>query len=124
MRSSFASRQPFTGSLDELRIYNRSLEPEELDQLCSIISSTDEAARAPELSLFPNPTYGQVRIISESNIKLISGEIYDLNGSLFQEIEESEFNIQGSPGIYIAVLRYENGAVATKKIVKSHIDKL
>jgi len=119
-----SSTQPFTGSLDELRIYNRSLEPEELNQLCSVINSTDESAGAPELSFIPNPTTGNIQIIKASDIQLVSGKIYDVNGSFVEDIEELNFNISGAPGIYIAVLRYENGTISTHKIVKSHSAKL
>lgn len=117
------SAQPYKGALDELRIYDRSLVQEEVEELCSSISSVEKLTEVPEVEIYPVPSNGNINIVNKSNYGLISGKVYDIGGSLVMDFSEPKFYIEGPVGVYLLVLRFENGSTSTHRVVKSHMGR-
>ncbi len=71
-----------------------------------------------EIQFFPNPTSGVVNIKSNHTIKSI--KIYNELGQLIKKWNsENRLNIQSIPnGLYLIIIKFDNGRVATKKLLK------
>ena len=68
------------GSLDEVRIYDKALPPDEiatLKSLWTIITDVENGIDA-DFSLYPNPSKGAIRIVGLENIKNV--EVRDMTG--------------------------------------------
>lgn len=102
----------FNGALDDIRLYNRTLNTAEISALynnqlsCSAITSVSK--HVPSLadhSVYPNPSSGSVTLkVAYVAGKSFSFEIFDLSGKKVREI----LNIQGSE-ILIEREALENG---------------
>lgn len=73
------------------------------------------------VSVYPNPTTGQFRI-QNSESRIQSVEVYDVYGKLISNMEVNDNDVtidisNYNNGIYVALIRTENGTV-TKKVVK------
>ncbi|WP_367390242.1 LamG-like jellyroll fold domain-containing protein [Lewinella sp. LCG006] len=87
-------RRPFTGSIDELRFYNRSLTEEECSVLAGKTLSQEEQEESnANCSLFPNP------MVSGSNLFLFNQnnepinrpiEVYTIAGQYLTTIQQGE----------------------------------
>ncbi|MDL2296947.1 T9SS type A sorting domain-containing protein [Bacteroidales bacterium OttesenSCG-928-E04] len=86
----------------------------------SKFNRTDNIAK-PEfgtISLFPNPTTGELRIKSEES-RTENVQLFDVYGKLVLETHQLQFNISHLPvGMYFVKINTENGSV-TKKVVKN-----
>ena len=74
-----------------------------------------------ELSIFPVPAKNILNIKTNSNISLISAEIFDLQGRLVQKsnIENESINVQSlTSGTYIILLSDSNNKIYTQKFTK------
>jgi hypothetical protein len=96
------------GSLDEVRIYDKALAPDEIAVLNSVWNSTTEVPDETHhgFALYPNPSQGMINITGVHGIKNI--QIWDLLGkeipvtSVFEE-SESHYHVQfeSSPGMVL-----------------------
>lgn len=123
----------FGGLADDLRIYNRALSQEDIDDLyanpeysCSITTSiADNKQIETSLNLYPNPATNIITISSDelSNNKNLSVEIVNSLGAVIlsqNSITENDntINIQSlSNGIYFVQIKTDNKIMATKKLV-------
>ena len=96
-----------SGTLDEVRIYNNTLLPDEIISLKStwnIITNIQEEAH-DEFILYPNPSNGTITITGTDGIKNI--EVWDTTGRIvptsYSSREGSFFEVEvhPSPGIFI-----------------------
>jgi len=118
------SIQPYAGNIDELRIYDRQLSMEEIELLCSQVNTTANIERINKVEIFPNPTNGNVTIVPKKETKLASGKVYDLNGSFIMNMESPNFQLIGSQGVYLLVLRFEDGTTSLHRIIKTNTDRV
>lgn len=110
----------FKGSIDDVLIYNRALNLEEIDMVFNDIStSTKESIYSAAVSLAPNPTHNVVNIKNTSDHKILSYSLYNSAGQELQAgTYQSELNISNQPsGLYYISLRFEDGSV-TKRVLK------
>jgi hypothetical protein len=83
-------RRAFTGSIDELRFYNRSLTEEERSLLCGKIIPEEENSNC---SLFPNPLIsgGNLFLYNQNNQPINSTlEVYSVVGKYLTTIQQGE----------------------------------
>lgn len=100
--------------LDDLKIYSGILTDAEVTAL----STNDFEANDLKFSLYPNPANDIVSIDLENEIKTV--EVYSLQGQKVLSSKEKQVNISNlSKGIYMVRVEDENGAIATKKLVKN-----
>ena len=76
------------------------------------------------ISLFPNPTNGQLTVFNENNMDIETITVIDINGRIIQElvVEESSININFSianiaQGIYFVKIQTDEASVV-KRILK------
>ena len=113
---------PFTrayrGSMDELRLYNRSLSQDELNILCGLVSTDDLANETAEFNTFLLPNlvkYGQTfHIQTETPVKNVKA--YAMNGAYF-----GQFSSDNTPilpvGMYLIVIELTDGIQIVRKLV-------
>lgn len=116
---------PFTGSLDNLRFYNRAINASEVNQLyltdpacidvTSVISFPDAKN---ELKIFPNPSSGTfyIKCDKDDEIKLINTLGQTLKAFSVKAGEVFEVN-EVPEGIYFIIGKSENGKWQKKVIV-------
>lgn len=76
--SSDGSEFHFKGRIDDIRVYNCALSAEEIATLCDINTATVEQAQSAEITAYPNPTKGLVRL---SNVPMNSvPQAFDATG--------------------------------------------
>ncbi len=87
------------------------------------VLSTSQLEENRKLSIFPNPTTGQLTVISDEVIELL--EIVDVNGKLVYseklkvKSEKTTLNLNHlSKGIYYIKAMHSNGTVSQQKIIK------
>ncbi len=122
-RSTPHSENPYSGSLDEIMIFNKALTATEVQQVYSLTNGINENIQCPEVSIFPNPTKSEIQISSEAQI--LSIKIMDLNG---REVQ-TETNFAGdknthtlnlaeiNQGVYYMIVETKSG-IKTEKIIK------
>lgn len=77
---------------------------------------TDNNILKKEIKISPNPTFGEVNIISEK--KILSVSILDFSGKQLIETEEKNFDISFlKPGVYFVNIQTQTGAY-NQKIIK------
>lgn len=115
---------PFTGSMDNLRFYNRIINTNEITQLYSTdpacINETSVASLSDpktELKIFPNPSTGKFIINTTEEINEII--IYDMLGKfVLRSSDKAEIDLNNRPaGIYFAKIKV-NGIIVTHKVIK------
>jgi hypothetical protein len=112
----------YKGSIDEVRIYNRTLSQSEKKLLCDKITGNVEEPQArQDVLIYPNPNTGIVRIESEKEIGEV--KIYANNGVLIRDISKSMHQLDISDlsnGMYVVRIFDRNGmAIAVEKILKN-----
>lgn len=92
-----------------------------LDLPCSTVSTEPILAPASvQLMVAPNPALESVRFTAKSGEKILSIELYDINGRLIQNhtsINNTQFDMNRNgvtPGFYVAKIRFEGGVIAQK----------
>lgn len=77
-------------SLDDFNIWNRELTQNEIQEICSRKANIDDVqVESLNVSIFPNPLTDLLVISNKTNTKLLSCQIFDLNGHLIYEQELS-----------------------------------
>jgi hypothetical protein len=76
------------------------------------------------ISLYPNPTIGEVNILNKNDIKIDNISVFDLSGKLMDQIQpSSDGNIQFDinhlkSGVYIIRINTSQGEIFRKMIKK------
>ncbi len=76
------------------------------------------------LTVYPNPSNNEVNFISESSEKILGFQLFDLSGRVIFEIDELNTTMftlkrnQLSNGMYIAKLRFEEGLLTRRIVLK------
>ena len=84
----------------------------------SAVLGTDEIITKSSLKVYPNPISDIVNITSDKKISAVS--INDLSGKKLIETKETKLNIKSfSKGIYLLTVKYEDGIIENKKIIKN-----
>lgn len=85
----------------------------------SPLLGTVDASMKQQLSVYPNPTNGEVNIVSKSNVKNV--QLMDMNGKVIKNFSSvNQLNISSvTAGVYLLKITTEDGkSVATKLIKK------
>lgn len=101
------------------------------DGTCTVTSACEaittvgvmENSFGSEISVYPNPTDGEITINLGANYNNITIEVKDITGQLIQNntyesAENVSLNINGADGLYLINIRSENGENAMLRIVK------
>ena len=79
---------------------------------------------APNITIYPNPTTGELKIMNNEQLTMNNVEIFDVYGRKIFNFQLSTFNsidISDLPvGLYFARIRTENGVI-TRKIIKKPV---
>jgi hypothetical protein len=75
------------------------------------------------LSLFPNPTSGNLsielgQIFNEVTIKVMNVTGQTLSSKSFRSTDQIDFNIEGTSGVYLLEIRTDEGDLTTIKVLK------
>ncbi|GAB4294420.1 MAG: hypothetical protein Kow0068_19260 [Marinilabiliales bacterium] len=117
------SGDPFNGTIDDLRIYNRALTESEItaiyNETVSIVENTFDVSPV----IYPNPTNGHVKIKFSEIQNNISITVSDVNGKLLSQSKTSntnliEVNIDGTSGIYLLNVNSGNNRFVVKLLKK------
>ncbi len=119
----------FNGNLDDFRIYNYELSPEEIAKLVSDVNTSANyfAERRISLNVYPNPANEVLnfRTFTSNDIKKATLSLYNVYGKVvFQEntdnAAEGEIHVADFPsGVYMLKVSNEFGML-TKKIIINH----
>jgi len=115
----------FNGLIDEVRIYSRSLNEDEIDNVCNqgILNSSDDiTSNIEEFFLFPNPTINNLNISTE--IPYISEciyKIYSVDGKIISEGNLiAPITVDGiNSGFYYLSIFFEGKFIVGSKFVKN-----
>jgi len=79
------------------------------------VSNAEDKSLNDAISIFPNPTAGQISI--DTDLKIESVEIYDLAGRFIQKEKTNSFELENrSSGIYFLKIKTKKG-IAVKRII-------
>ncbi len=122
-RSTPHSEYPYSGSLDEIMIFNKALTATEVQQVYSLTNGINKNIQCHEITFFPNPTKSEIQINAEDEILLI--KLIDLKGQVL--LTETNFagdenmhtlNIaEINQGVYYMIVETKAG-IKTEKIIK------
>lgn len=109
----------FSGTIDELFIYDRMLTIAEINAVkdnTSTLSNNNFQSSNLILNLYPNPAKDILSIDLDSDIKFV--EIYSLQGQKVLNSTNKDVNVSGlSKGIYFVKVQDVNDNIASKKLV-------
>ena len=116
----------FKGKLDEIRIYNRILNSQEIDSLCNvvIVSNTEIEKQDIAIKIFPNPADDAIFI--ETNQEINGIRIFDVLGKEQRYIKANNIRFLSNmeldtstmpPGIYIIEVDIAGNKIRRKVIV-------
>ncbi|WP_420573796.1 LamG-like jellyroll fold domain-containing protein [Kordia sp.] len=116
--------QNFTGSLNNIHIYDRILsicEIEEMSQVLSVVEHTD--SKQINFSIYPNPTNGVFLIDLKDRYAKVNLQIFDITGKLIKEEHYSQTQLVTSKlevakGIYIVKVFIGNNNPFVSKLIK------
>lgn len=118
----FAANQCGYAKYDDVRFYDNSLTPAEINSNCAMLISVKEYEKF-QMSVYPNPAQGSVlRIKNTNNIQNFSLSISSLDGrnlevTNFRNDSDINLNIEYlKPGIYFLKLFYEGNTSVIKFI--------
>lgn len=117
----------FHGNIDDVRIYNRALDVNEILALCNEgVVSIEEQKEAPSMQIYPNPTNSIVTVNIE-NKESVNGYKIEINNLLGQTVYTNSINSTnnsidlsglGNKGVYfVKVLDENNNVVDVQKVV-------
>lgn len=115
---------PFTGSMDNIKFYNRILNANEVNQLfltdpaCTELTSVSTYSDTKsELNIFPNPSTGKINIKTNDEISEI--KVYDLLGNfILHSNNKTQIDISDMPsGVYILKVKIK-AEMYNYKIIK------
>jgi hypothetical protein len=113
------------GSLDEIRIYDEALSPDEIRELPALWNNDITSIggeRDPGLKVYPNPSQGMMHI--SANETIVSVEIRDLTGTRIytspygMKRSSVEVDFDAAPGIYIVRIETSEKLFYRKIIMK------
>lgn len=112
--------------VDEVRIYNRELWPDEMDSLCAtaVFAKIPESEENPvNLNIFPNPANDLITITSTQSLENSKVQIYSMNGKMLlsKEIFESTIELDVTSfecGTYIVRI-IQNNQTLHKRFIKN-----
>ncbi len=114
----------FTGVLDDILVYDRKLNNQEIMDIFAVLSIEDIDAFSSQIKVFPNPVESSLSITYNRSLGTIkSYTITDMGGRLIFESEfigpENTVNLNTlSTGMYMLTLKTIDGISITKKIIK------
>jgi concanavalin A-like lectin/glucanase superfamily protein/type IX secretion system substrate protein len=117
----------FHGNIDDVRIYNRALDVNEILALCNEgVVSIEEQKESPSMQIYPNPTNSIVTVNIE-NKESVNGYKIEINNLLGQTVYTNSINSTnnsidlsglGNKGVYfVKVLDENNNVVDVQKVV-------
>lgn len=122
IRSLGSYTRAFTGAIDDLRIYNRALNLEEIELLCSFgftsdIEEISSISESKEASVYPNPLYGnKLHIETNSIVPIERVLLIDYSGKTVAEINNSV--VPDLPnGMYLVRIIFNDQSEMSKKIL-------
>lgn len=102
----FTGSATLTSAIDNIKI-------SAIDEATLAVNNTSKSA----LSIYPNPATDVVNILSDKKISTVS--LYDAVGRIALQSVNNTINIENlAKGNYIISIKYADGSVETKKIVK------
>lgn len=83
------------------------------------LTSTEEQLNEPiNLTIFPNPVSGKLKIETEEGVKIQSVELYNVKGIKLNSFQSELVDLNGhGPGVYFLKIRYKGYKELTRKIV-------
>ncbi|MEO0778843.1 MAG: LamG-like jellyroll fold domain-containing protein [Bacteroidota bacterium] len=119
---SIDQRRPFTGALDEVRIYTRALNPEDIQHLKEFRTPVSLAAAPPlagQVQILPNPVIGdEFWLENQSELDLQRLRLYDNQGRLVREFGE-RYELSGIlPGVYYLEIELAGQQRVAKKLLR------
>lgn len=111
------SRQPYTGALDEIRIYNRTLNKEEIEALFNKeTSNLIETKENSRIKIFPNPTFNSLNIETSNPNSIIENQIFNSYGTHIFSSKSNNLSFNQT-GIYFVKTLFRNGQSEINKII-------
>jgi Concanavalin A-like lectin/glucanases superfamily/Secretion system C-terminal sorting domain/Purple acid Phosphatase, N-terminal domain len=110
----------FTGSLDELYLYNRALTDTEILAVMGngngTLANVDFITNNLKATIYPNPTSDNFSIEMENEVKSV--EIYSIQGHKVMTSNSKDINVSNlSKGMYLVRIEDSNNAVSTQKLI-------
>lgn len=103
---------PFTGELNDVKIYNRTLKDNEIKELSLMTSNTQAIISFPKFELYPNPTAETLTFEPQGNYDFV---IYNTLGKMLKQGNGNDIDIRDlAAGVYY--IRINN--IVTKQFVK------
>lgn len=111
--------RPYKGSLDEIRIYNRALNLEEIEFLRTnkVVPSIDNML-FNSVRVSPNPVEDILTISNTTDIIISELKLLDVNGKLVDTFNSSSYRMPSKSGVYILWISFVNGKEQVVKIIK------
>jgi len=115
----------FNGRIDDFRVYNYALSPEQITSLYNGTLSTEESILESSVSVWPNPAKDVLHITTH-NSALSTLEMYDLNGRMIinqmvKNRNDIDLDISNlTSGIYILKINSEDQGTLIKKVAVRH----
>ncbi|MEE4286308.1 MAG: LamG-like jellyroll fold domain-containing protein, partial [Mariniphaga sp.] len=105
----------FNGSLDDIRIYNKSLTAKEISDIYDLKTANSTLDNKKKVRLIPGNS--MIKIALQSNESALL-HLYDIKGSLIQiqKIDPGINQIDVQPGIYIAHVK-TGGNIESGKVI-------
>lgn len=116
----------FKGVIDEVRIYNRALNMDEIDYYCTnkFPEAVNNIENKKSFNIYPNPATNEIFIeCNFSNVKLKGYSICDMQGKIFKQeqnlnTQKIQINMDNfSKGLYLIKIQDDKGNYYTDKIM-------
>ena len=125
-RDPYSSSRDFTGSIDDISIYSRALNNNEVQTLYltkKIVGTDIPTEKTEECVIYPNPAYNEINVNLPTGDEQSTVSIYNTSGKLMliKKIVENENPINISAlqqGVYILKVANQNGSKTYKFIKK------
>ncbi len=115
-------RRPFTGSIDDIRVYNRSLSWSDIQTLANdgvVATLPPDPHIAATIKVLPNPiTASEFQLQNDSGLDIASLRLYDTQGRLIRIFEERYELEEVNPGVYFLQIELDNQQKVVKKIIR------
>ncbi|MCQ9635221.1 T9SS type A sorting domain-containing protein [Chryseobacterium sp. WG23] len=82
-----------------------------------VLATSETSKTKSAISLYPNPTQGEINIKTDKKIKTTS--IFDMSGKATHQTDSSKTDISDLPkGTYLMKIEFADGTSTTEKIIK------
>ncbi len=87
-------------------------------KLSPLLGTVDASLSAKQVSVYPNPTSGEVNIVSKNNVKNV--QLMDMNGKVIRNFSSvKQLNISSvESGVYLLKVTTEDGKSTATKLIK------